>query len=122
EARRYDAAGRHVRPRACRHEFAVLHADQKTVGRLAARRGAAGTVARRCRLRARRRLLHEQRWGPGMIDVETVARLKSMRLSGMAECFENLAESPGAGPLSGPEMIKMAVDWEYERRRSSKLA
>lgn len=55
-----------------------------------------------------------------MIDVETLARLKAMRLSGMAEYFENLAATP-TGALSGPEMVKMAVDWEYERRRTSKL-
>lgn len=57
-----------------------------------------------------------------MIDVETLARLKAMRLSGMAEYFENLANNTGKnGTLTGPEMVKMAVDWEYERRRDSKL-
>lgn len=56
-----------------------------------------------------------------MIDVETLARLKAMRLSGMAEYFENLADTTGGGKLTGPEMVKQAVDWEYERRRDSKL-
>jgi len=56
-----------------------------------------------------------------MIDVETISRLKAMRLSGMAEYFENLAAETGPGQISGPEMVKMAVDWEYERRRDSKL-
>jgi DNA replication protein DnaC len=57
-----------------------------------------------------------------MIDVETLARLKAMRLSGMAEYFENLAATTGHdSKLSGPQMVKMAVDWEYERRRDSKL-
>ena len=56
-----------------------------------------------------------------MIDVETLTRLKTMRLSGMAEYFENLADTTGIGKLTGPEMIKQAVDWEYERRRNSKL-
>ncbi|MFZ5869145.1 MAG: ATP-binding protein [Actinomycetota bacterium] len=57
-----------------------------------------------------------------MIDVETLARLKAMRLSGMAEYFENLTDTTGrTAPLTGPEMVKMAVDWEYERRRDSKL-
>lgn len=56
-----------------------------------------------------------------MIDVETLTRLKSMRMSGMAEYFENLADTTGLGKLTGPEMIKQAVDWEYERRRDSKL-
>lgn len=57
-----------------------------------------------------------------MIDVETLARLKAMRLSGMAEYFENLADATGThSVLTGPEMVKMAVDCEYERRRDSKL-
>lgn len=56
-----------------------------------------------------------------MIDIETLTRLKTMRLSGMAEYFENLADITTASNLSGPEMVKQAVDWEYERRRDSKL-
>lgn len=56
-----------------------------------------------------------------MIDVETLTRLKTMRLSGMAEYFENLADTPTAATLTGPELVKQAVDWEYERRRDSKL-
>lgn len=57
-----------------------------------------------------------------MIDVQTMDRLKAMRLSGMAEYFTNLAEATGqTNTLTGPEMVKMAVDWEYERRRDSKL-
>jgi len=57
-----------------------------------------------------------------VIDIETLARLKAMRLSGMAEYFENLTNNTGKNAtLTGPEMVKMAVDWEYERRRDSKL-
>ncbi len=56
-----------------------------------------------------------------MIDVETLTRLKTMRLSGMAEYFENLAATTTTAALSGPELVKQAVDWEYERRRDSKL-
>ena len=56
-----------------------------------------------------------------MIDIETLTRLKTMRLSGMAEYFENLADTTGTGALTGPEMVKQAVDSEYERRRNSKL-
>ena len=57
-----------------------------------------------------------------MIDIETLARLKAMRLSGMAEYFENLAgQTATTAGLTGPEMVKMAVDWEYDRRRDSKL-
>ena len=56
-----------------------------------------------------------------MIDIETLARLKEMRLSGMAEYFENLAQMTATVTLTGPEMVKQAVDWEHERRRDSKL-
>jgi DNA replication protein DnaC len=56
-----------------------------------------------------------------MIDIETLTRLKTMRLSGMAEYFENLADTTTAASLNGPELVKQAVDWEYERRRDSKL-
>jgi DNA replication protein DnaC len=56
-----------------------------------------------------------------MIDVETLTRLKTMRLSGMAEYFEKLADTTGVGALTGPEMVKQAVDWEYERRKDNKL-
>jgi DNA replication protein DnaC len=56
-----------------------------------------------------------------MIDSETLTRLKTMRLSGMAEYFENLAATTAAASLTGPELVKQAVDWEYERRRDSKL-
>ncbi len=35
--------------------------------------------------------------------------------------IENLANTTGTGTLTGPEMVKQAVDWEYERRRNSKL-
>ena len=56
-----------------------------------------------------------------MIDVQTLDRLKAMRPSGMAEYFENLAATTGAQRPTGPEMVKMAVDWEYERRRNNKL-
>ena len=57
-----------------------------------------------------------------MIDIETLTRLKTMRLSGMVEYFEQLTTVTGGDArLSGPDMIKQAVDWEYERRRGSKL-
>jgi DNA replication protein DnaC len=56
-----------------------------------------------------------------MIDTETLTRLKMMRLSGMVEYFENLAQATTIGSLPGPELVKQAVDWENERRRDSKL-
>jgi len=57
-----------------------------------------------------------------MIDIETLTRLKMMRLSGMAEYFENLADTTATATLSGPELVKQAVDWEYERRRDTQAA
>jgi DNA replication protein DnaC len=44
-----------------------------------------------------------------------------MRLSGMADCFEHIGDAPGLAGLSAPEAMKLAVDWEWERRRNSKL-
>jgi DNA replication protein DnaC len=40
----------------------------------------------------------------------------------MARCFEQMADVPGRAGLSAPEAVKIAVDWEWERRRDSKLA
>ena len=103
-----------------RDPAAVIHADQKAVGRMGTASPATSTVSGRRRFRARLGLLQHQR-GPGMIDIETLARLKEMRLSGMAEYFENLAQTTGTATLTGPEMVKQAVDWEHDRRRDSKL-
>jgi hypothetical protein len=36
-----------------------------------------------------------------MIDQDTMSKLRKMRLSGMAECFEQAAAAPGGVPLSG---------------------
>ena len=55
-----------------------------------------------------------------MIDQQTMERLKMMRLSGMAACFEQAAAT-GQAPLTGPDLVKAGVDWEWERRRNSKL-
>jgi DNA replication protein DnaC len=57
-----------------------------------------------------------------MIDDQTLTRLRAMRLSGMADCFTQFAITPATGTLTGPDMIKLAVDQEWERRRNSKLA
>lgn len=57
-----------------------------------------------------------------MIDTETLIRLRSMRLSGMADCFEAVAANPDLTRLSACEVVKMAVGWEWERRQDSKLA
>lgn len=56
-----------------------------------------------------------------MIDNNTLIKLRSLRLSGMAECFEHLAEQVDQTNLSTPQVVEMAVDWEYERRRNSRL-
>ena len=59
---------------------------------------------------------------PAMIDEQTLNRLKMMRLSGMADCYDQLASTPSTTPLTGPELVKLGVDWEWERRRNSKLS
>jgi DNA replication protein DnaC len=57
-----------------------------------------------------------------MIDQDTLAKLKMMRLSGMADFFEDLANPGWPTHLTAVEVIKMAVDREWERRRNTKLA
>jgi len=56
-----------------------------------------------------------------MIDTDTLVKLRSMRLSGMADCYEQITASPDMSRLPASDIIKMAVDWEWERRRDSKL-
>ncbi|MDR2567430.1 MAG: ATP-binding protein [Bifidobacteriaceae bacterium] len=56
-----------------------------------------------------------------MIDQQTMVKLRKMRLSGMADSFEQAASTSGQTPLSGPDLVKMAVDWEWERRQNGKL-
>jgi len=56
-----------------------------------------------------------------MIDNETAIKLRAMRLSGIAECLENLASIPNAASYTTLEVIKMAVDHEWDRRQNSKL-
>jgi DNA replication protein DnaC len=56
-----------------------------------------------------------------MIDQQTMDRLKAMGLPGMAECLQHTAREPGQAPPTGPDLVKMAVDWEWERRRNGKL-
>jgi DNA replication protein DnaC len=57
-----------------------------------------------------------------VIDDQTLARLRAMRLSGMADCPGQIAATPTAKPMTGPDIVKLAVDWEWERRRNSKMA
>lgn len=57
-----------------------------------------------------------------MIDEQTLSRLKQMRLTGMADCLGELAAPGWPTHLTSVEVIKMAVDREWERRRNSKLA
>jgi DNA replication protein DnaC len=56
-----------------------------------------------------------------MTDAETILRLKSMRLTGMADCLTQL-ELPGQPALTAPEVVKLMTDWEWDRRNNSKLA
>lgn len=57
-----------------------------------------------------------------MIDNETLIKLRSMRLSGMAEALESMAALPQDKVLSAPQMIKIICDYEWDRRQSAKLA
>jgi DNA replication protein DnaC len=56
-----------------------------------------------------------------MIDNDTLAKLQAMRLSGMAEAFAEISVVGGPANLSTPEVIKLAVDREWDRRRDAKL-
>lgn len=56
-----------------------------------------------------------------MIDNETLMKLRSMRLSGMAEALESLAALPQDKVLSAPEVIKLICDHEWDRRQNAKL-
>lgn len=57
-----------------------------------------------------------------MIDLDTIARLKALRLSGMAAALEEIDNLDRNGALTTPEVIKIAVEREWERRQNSKLA
>ncbi|MDR0514797.1 MAG: ATP-binding protein [Coriobacteriaceae bacterium] len=56
-----------------------------------------------------------------MVDNETLIKLRSMHLSGMAECSESLASLPQDRGYSAPEVVKLICDHEWDRRQSSKL-
>jgi DNA replication protein DnaC len=56
-----------------------------------------------------------------MIDSETLIKLRAMKLSGMAECLENIISLPSARSYTTPEIVKMSVDYEWDRRQNSKL-
>ncbi|MCL1800837.1 MAG: ATP-binding protein [Promicromonosporaceae bacterium] len=57
-----------------------------------------------------------------MIDIDTIAKLKSMRLSGMATALEEIDGIDRKGSLTTAEVIKMAVEREWERRQNTRLA
>jgi DNA replication protein DnaC len=40
----------------------------------------------------------------------------------MADCFDSIAADPDLARLPATDVVKMTVDWEWERRRDSKLA
>lgn len=56
-----------------------------------------------------------------MIDLDTIVKLKAMRLSGMAQAFEEIENLDRSAAFPTSEVIKMAVDREWERRQNSKL-
>lgn len=56
-----------------------------------------------------------------MIDQETRHRLQQMRLAGMADALIELTAPGAPGNLTAVEVVRMAVDREWERRRNAKL-
>lgn len=56
-----------------------------------------------------------------MIDNETVTRMRQMNLGAMADSLVELAAPDAPGNLTAVEIVKMAIDREWERRRNSKL-
>jgi DNA replication protein DnaC len=57
-----------------------------------------------------------------MVDNETLIKMRSMRLSGMAECLESIASAPAEVNYTSPEIIKMMVDYEWDKKQNAKLA
>jgi len=57
-----------------------------------------------------------------MIDTATRDRLKTMRLTGMVECLDQLAVPDAPAGLTTVDVIKMITDFEWDRRRNSKLS
>ena len=53
-----------------------------------------------------------------MIDAETIERLKLMRLSGMAQVLIEMGDPNVSEHLTAPEIIRLAVDREFDRRRT----
>lgn len=56
-----------------------------------------------------------------MRNEETLNKLKSMRLSGMAEAYQNQSEDKSIQELSFEERFNILIDYEYARRQSNKL-
>ena len=57
-----------------------------------------------------------------MRNEATLEKLKQLRLSGMAACYEEQSQSKDYQNLSFEERFKLLVDYEYARRQSKKLA
>lgn len=56
-----------------------------------------------------------------MVDSETLVKMRSMRLSGMAECLENIESAPTRASYTSSEIIKMMVDYQWDKRQNGKL-
>jgi len=56
-----------------------------------------------------------------MIDNETITKLKAMRLSSMAAAFEEIDRQDRNGKFTTSEVIKLAVEREWEQRQNNKL-
>lgn len=57
-----------------------------------------------------------------MLDQQTVDKLKSMRLNGMAEAFLNQIKQPANVALSFEERLGLLVDYEWTKRQNRRLA
>jgi DNA replication protein DnaC len=57
-----------------------------------------------------------------MIDMDTIAKLKLMKLTGMATALEEIENLDRNGNLTTSEIINVAVEREWERRQNTKLA
>ncbi len=57
-----------------------------------------------------------------MLNHETAAKLRQMKLSGMAESYERQMAEPSVHGLSFDERLGLMVDQEWLRRQNSKMA
>lgn len=56
-----------------------------------------------------------------MLNLETIAKLRQMKLSGMAESYERQIATPSSHGLSFDERLGLMVDQEWLRRQNNKM-